>query len=61
VGDVDILHTPGRIGDFRGARVSGQRAAAELGWRPTTGFTDGVRRYLDWYVEPRREADLLPD
>jgi UDP-glucose 4-epimerase len=61
VGDVDIIHTPGRIADFRGAHVSGQRAAAELGWRPTTGFADGVGRYLDWYVEQRREPDLLPD
>jgi UDP-glucose 4-epimerase len=61
VGDVDIVHTPGRVGDFRGAHVSGHRARAELGWRARTGFADGVRRYLDWHVEQRREPDLLPD
>lgn len=61
VGDVDIVHTPGRVGDFRGAHVSGQRAATELGWRATTGFADGLRRYLEWYIEQRLEPDLLRD
>src|SRR3954447_21272358 len=36
VGDVEIRHSPGRTGDFAGAPVSGERAAAELGWRPET-------------------------
>ncbi|MDP9347275.1 MAG: NAD-dependent epimerase/dehydratase family protein [Actinomycetota bacterium] len=50
VGDVEILHTPGRAGDFTGVRVSGARAAAELDWRATTPFTAGVRRYVSWHM-----------
>jgi UDP-glucose 4-epimerase len=61
VGAVDIVHSPGRVGDFRGAHVSGKRAATELGWRATTEFADGLRRYHDWYVEQHRESDLLLD
>lgn len=48
VGDVPIEHVEGRAGDLRGGNVSGERAARELGWEPTTEFADGVRRYVDW-------------
>jgi UDP-glucose 4-epimerase len=48
VGDVPIVHIEGRAGDLRGGNVSGERAAQELGWEPTTSFVDGVRRYVDW-------------
>ena len=51
VGDVPIVHVEGRAGDLRGANISGARAAAELGWEPTTTFADGVRRYVDWVTE----------
>jgi UDP-glucose 4-epimerase len=47
---VDIVHAEGRKGDFAGVEVSGERAARELGWRATTGFDEGARRYVDWYV-----------
>jgi len=48
VGDVPIVHIDGRAGDLRGGNISGERAARELGWEPTTTFLDGVRRYVDW-------------
>jgi UDP-glucose 4-epimerase len=48
VGDVNIVHVEGRAGDLRGGNISGERAASELGWEPTTPFVDGVRRYVDW-------------
>jgi UDP-glucose 4-epimerase len=51
VGDVNIVHVDGRAGDLRGGNVSGARAAAELGWEPTTTFEDGVRRYVDWVTD----------
>jgi UDP-glucose 4-epimerase len=57
VGEVEVVHTPGRTGDFAGAPVSGERAAAELGWRPATPFADGVRRYVEWH----RAAEALPE
>jgi UDP-glucose 4-epimerase len=49
--DVEVTYVPGRQGDFHGAAVSGERAARELGWRPTTEFVEGVRRYLAWYLD----------
>jgi UDP-glucose 4-epimerase len=48
VGDVPIVHIDGRAGDLRGGNISGERAARELGWEPTTAFVEGVRRYVDW-------------
>jgi UDP-glucose 4-epimerase len=57
VGDVNVVHTPARTADFAGAEVSGARAAAELGWRPSTSFADGVRRYVDWHC---RDSAVLP-
>lgn len=48
VGAVEVVHTEGRSGDFAGARVSGVRAATELGWRATTPFAEGVDRYVAW-------------
>jgi len=50
VGDVKIVHVDGRVADLRGGNISGERAAAELGWEPTTSFADGVRRYVDWVI-----------
>jgi UDP-glucose 4-epimerase len=51
VGDAEIVHTPGRNGDFGGAVISNQRAAEELGWRASTPLRQGVRRYVEW-LEP---------
>jgi hypothetical protein len=64
VGDVEIVHTPGRAGDFAGAPVSGERAAAELGWHAATPFAEGVRRYVDWHraaEAPAAAAARRPD
>jgi UDP-glucose 4-epimerase len=49
VGDVEIVHGPGRVGDFAGAPVSGARAEAELGWSASTSLAEGVRRYVEWH------------
>ena len=51
VADVPIVHSAARAGDPYFSHVSGARAAAELGWRATTSFEDGVRRYVDWLTE----------
>lgn len=47
VADVPIVHGPQRVADVKIAHVSGERAAAELGWRATTPFAEGVRRYVE--------------
>jgi UDP-glucose 4-epimerase len=59
IGGVELQFTPGRTGDFAGAPVSGDRAEAELGWRATTPFDEGVRRYVAWRQEiaPPEEAE----
>lgn len=41
----EIVHTPGRAGDLRGAVISSDRAQRELGWRASTPLREGVRRY----------------
>jgi len=51
--DTEVVHTPGRNGDFGGVVVSNERAAEELGWRASTSLHEGVRRYLAW-LEPER-------
>jgi UDP-glucose 4-epimerase len=48
VAPVPIVHVPERPTDVQLGRVSGARAAAELGWRPAVGFEEGLRRYVDW-------------
>jgi UDP-glucose 4-epimerase len=57
VGDVEIVTTPGRTGDFGGAEISSERAQRELGWRASTPLAEGVGRYMDWLrAEEAREA-----
>ena len=46
VGDVDIVYTPGRNGDFDGAEISSRRAERELGWRASTPLREGVSREI---------------
>ncbi len=48
VGDTDIVHTPGRTGDFGGAEISSERAREELGWAASTPLRDGVDSYMTW-------------
>ncbi|HEX6491468.1 MAG TPA: NAD-dependent epimerase/dehydratase family protein [Gaiellaceae bacterium] len=47
VGKVPIVYTAERQADLQGRLISGARAVRELGWRPTTSFREGVRRYVD--------------
>ncbi|HET6448846.1 MAG TPA: NAD-dependent epimerase/dehydratase family protein [Conexibacter sp.] len=55
VGDVELVMTDGRPGDFRGAEVSGARARQELGWEACTPFAEGLRRYVTWHREAYSE------
>src|SRR3954454_24003721 len=56
IDDTEIVHTPGRNGDFGGAVISNERAARELGWRASTPLREGVRRYLAWLAPERAPA-----
>jgi UDP-glucose 4-epimerase len=59
IGDVSIVHGPGRPGDFRGAEVAGERAGEDLGWTAQTRFAAGAGAYLAWYREHHPEPDPL--
>jgi UDP-glucose 4-epimerase len=48
VGELEIVHTLARPGDFSGKEVSSARAREELGWEATTPFEEGVERYVVW-------------
>ncbi len=48
MGDVEIVYTPARPGDFGGKIVSSERAERELGWTAATPFSVGVRKYIEW-------------
>jgi len=48
LGDVEIVYTPARPGDFNGKVVLSSRAARELGWSASTPFAEGVARYVAW-------------
>jgi UDP-glucose 4-epimerase len=51
VAETPIVHTDGRAGDLRGARIDSDRAERELGWCATTPLREGVRRYAAWVRE----------
>ena len=68
VGDVEIVHTEARAGDFRGAEVSGERADAELGWtarhaasrRASAATSSGTGRRGSRAAAPRRLPAARP-
>lgn len=61
VGQVPIVTTEARRGDFSGKQVVSRKAKQELGWEPKVAFEEGVRRYIDWYKRraETREADRM--
>ncbi|MFL5822943.1 MAG: NAD-dependent epimerase/dehydratase family protein [Solirubrobacteraceae bacterium] len=54
LGDVEIVFTEARAGDFGGKVVCSERARRELGWSAATPFSDGVRKYVDWRLEQEK-------
>ncbi len=64
IGDVEIVHTEARPGDFGGKVVCSKRAERELGWTAATPFSEGVKRYVEWRLEQealseQRQADAV--
>jgi UDP-glucose 4-epimerase len=47
-GPVPVEHVPARQADYTGRSVSNALAKEVLEWSPSTSFTEGVRRYLEW-------------
>jgi len=50
VGTGAVEFGPPRPGDLKARVVSSERARTELGWAPTTSFTDGLARTYAWYL-----------
>jgi UDP-glucose 4-epimerase len=61
LGDVEILRTEARPGDFGGKIVCSKRAERELGWTAATPFSEGVRRYVQWRMEDEARKDELEE
>ncbi len=57
---INIQHTPPRSGDVRHTQASIEKAEHLLGYRPTVGFEEGMRRTFDYLVaeleRPNRAA-----
>jgi len=56
MGNVEIVYTEARPGDFGGKIVCSQRAKRELQWTAATPFSEGVRRYVEWRLAQERAA-----
>ena len=57
IGNVKIEYVPARTGDFSGKEVSSDRAKEELGWVPKTTFNEGLKKYIDWYIQCERKRE----
>ena len=58
LGDVTIEYGPARPGDFGGKDASSEKALRELGWKATTPFEEGVRRYVEWFQDQVRQREV---
>ena len=58
IGNVKIEYVPARTGDFSGKEVSSERAKEELGWVPKTSFNEGLKKYIDWYIQCERKREV---
>lgn len=47
--EAPVTNAPPRAGDARDAEFDSSRAAAELGWRPSTALADGIRLTYDYF------------
>lgn len=56
IGNVEIIYTEGRKGDFKGKDISNKAAKADLGWEPKISFKEGLGRYIDWYKKVLSQA-----
>jgi nucleoside-diphosphate-sugar epimerase len=50
------VHTAPRLGDVRHSEASIERARSELGYEVGIGFSEGLRRTVDWFRRQRVET-----
>ncbi len=58
---VPIEHAPARLGEQQRSVVSIDKAAAQLGWRPTVGLEDGLAMTYRWFAEQRARKAVRTD
>jgi UDP-glucose 4-epimerase len=46
-----------RPGDYAGREISGAKALHVLGWAPKTSFEDGMRQYLEWWLDDHDDVE----
>jgi UDP-glucose 4-epimerase len=51
LGEVPVKYLPERPQDFRGAVVSIEKAKKLLGWYPRHTFSEGLRKYVEYYLK----------
>jgi len=47
--DLEPVYAPPRLGEIRRICLNSNRAAKELGWRPSHTFLEGLRRTVEYY------------
>ncbi len=47
IGEIKVINSPSRPGDFKGTRISITKAKRLLGWEPKTKFDEGIRLYVE--------------
>jgi UDP-glucuronate 4-epimerase len=57
---LDIRYADSEAGDVRETSADTTRAAAELGYRPSVSFEDGLRAEFTWALERRAEEAVRP-
>ncbi len=48
LGAFPVTHEPARSGDFGGVRTSIEKARRLIGWYPTTSFSEGLSKYIEY-------------
>ena len=53
----EIEFVDSRPGDYAGREVSAAKAARLLGWTPRTTFEEGMRRYVQWWLDSQVRSE----
>ncbi|MEK7233401.1 MAG: NAD-dependent epimerase/dehydratase family protein [Elusimicrobiota bacterium] len=59
---IEVIHTPAREGDFKGAEISNKKALEQLGWKPEIEFLTGLKQVIEEKkkeIQNERTLDLV--
>lgn len=54
LGNVEIICTESRPGDYPGKEILNRKAKKELGWYPQISFEEGLHKYIQWCKEVKK-------